>query len=147
METAAAGTPFSQRLKQRRRRRSMSPTPGSSPVPPPASSPSASMDTTNISSRIGRPYAPTDNVDVTLDYRGEILQVWRTHGRHFPFNYGDYVTKILVGSIDEKVHEADLARNRRLSDIAPEDLPPHPLLAANSHSEEEGKHASSCIIA
>lgn len=102
----------------------------------------ATLSTSEVSARVGREYSPTDNVDVTLDYRGEILQVWRTHGRHFPFNYGDYVVKLLIGSIDQRVHEADLSRGNRLSDIALEDLPPHPL-AGGAHTADEDRASAS----
>jgi len=47
-------------------------------------------------------------VDVTEDYRGEARDVWRTRGRSYRFSFGDYIVKILVGSIDRRVHDIDL---------------------------------------
>lgn len=159
LETAAATLSPRQSLSRRFRRLSRSSlnsssnnssshgggdtTPG---VPPP---PVESPSTRDIGEKLGRGYAPTDNIDVTLDYRGEILQVWRTHGRSFPFNYGDYVVKILVGSIDARVHEADLARNHRLSDVVVEDLPEHPLQKERRQQHQQAHHQqnSSCVIA
>lgn len=40
------------------------------------------------------------NVDVLDDYRSERAEVLAVQGRNFPFSYGDYVVKILMGSVD-----------------------------------------------
>ena len=47
-------------------------------------------------------------VDFTEDFRGEIRDVKSTRGRNYPFSFGDYVVKILVGSIDPSIHLIDL---------------------------------------
>lgn len=39
-------------------------------------------------------------VDVCDDYRSERDQIQRIQGRNFPFSFGDYVVKILLGSVD-----------------------------------------------
>ncbi|CAF1529468.1 unnamed protein product, partial [Adineta steineri] len=39
-------------------------------------------------------------VDVCDDYRSEREQIWQVQGRQFPFSFGDYVVKILLGSVD-----------------------------------------------
>jgi len=40
------------------------------------------------------------NVDVMDDYRAERAEVQRTRGGNFPFSFGDYIVKSLLGSID-----------------------------------------------
>jgi len=40
------------------------------------------------------------NVDVMDDYRSERLEVQRTRGGNFPFSFGDYIVKSLLGAID-----------------------------------------------
>jgi hypothetical protein len=47
-------------------------------------------------------------VDVTDDYRGELRDIQRTRGRSYRFTYGDYIVKVLIGSIDPNVHTIDL---------------------------------------
>lgn len=47
-------------------------------------------------------------VDVSEDYRGECRDVQRTRGRSYRFSFGDYIVKVLVGSIDPSVHNIDL---------------------------------------
>ena len=47
-------------------------------------------------------------VDFTEDYRGERRDVNRTRGRGYPFSFGDYIVKILIGSIDPTIHLIDL---------------------------------------
>lgn len=47
-------------------------------------------------------------VDVSEDYRGETRDVKRTRGRNYRFTFGDYLVKILVGTIDPTVHDIDL---------------------------------------
>eukprot|EP00697_Spironema_sp_BW2_P014698 gnl/Spiro4/5226_TR2636_c0_g1_i1.p1 gnl/Spiro4/5226_TR2636_c0_g1~~gnl/Spiro4/5226_TR2636_c0_g1_i1.p1 ORF type:complete len:553 (+),score=163.42 gnl/Spiro4/5226_TR2636_c0_g1_i1:128-1660(+) len=48
------------------------------------------------------------NVDVTEDYRGELVDVRRLRGPDYHFSFGDYVVKCLVGSFDPWVHQIDL---------------------------------------
>jgi len=40
------------------------------------------------------------NVDVMDDYRSERAEVYRTRGGNFPFSFGDYIVKSLLGSVD-----------------------------------------------
>jgi len=47
-------------------------------------------------------------IDVTMDYRGEMLDVQETRGKSFRFTFGDYVAKVLCGAIDPTVHNIDL---------------------------------------
>jgi hypothetical protein len=47
-------------------------------------------------------------VDVSEDYRGESRDVKRTRGNTYRFSFGDYIVKVLVGSIDPTVHDIDL---------------------------------------
>ncbi|CAF4591406.1 unnamed protein product, partial [Didymodactylos carnosus] len=39
-------------------------------------------------------------LDVCDDYRSEKLEIQNVQGKDFPFSYGDYVVKILLGSLD-----------------------------------------------
>jgi len=39
-------------------------------------------------------------VDICDDYRSELKQILAVQGKNFPFSYGDWVCKILLGSID-----------------------------------------------
>jgi len=50
-------------------------------------------------------------VDVTDDYLTELREVRRAQGRNFKFSYGDYIVKLLVGSIDQTM---DLLDEHRL---------------------------------
>ncbi|CAF3487620.1 unnamed protein product [Rotaria socialis] len=47
------------------------------------------------------------NVDVLDDYRSERAEVLAVQGKHFPFSYGDYVVKILMGSVDQWFDQLD----------------------------------------
>ncbi|CAF1280531.1 unnamed protein product [Adineta ricciae] len=46
-------------------------------------------------------------VDVCDDYRSEREEIWRVQGRQFPFSFGDYVVKILLGSVDPYFDKLD----------------------------------------
>jgi len=50
-------------------------------------------------------------VDVSEDYRGETRDVRRFRGPTYPFSYGDFIVKCLVGCIDPVVHMIDLPDN------------------------------------
>ncbi|CAF2364225.1 unnamed protein product [Rotaria sp. Silwood2] len=60
-------------------------------------------------------------VDVLDDYQSERMEVLNVQGKHFPFSYGDYVVKLLLGSIDpwfdyldeKKVKLTSLGRNQQ----------------------------------
>jgi hypothetical protein len=49
-------------------------------------------------------------VDVTDDYKTELKEVRRAQGRSFQFSYGDYIVKLLVGSIDHTLDQMDERR-------------------------------------
>jgi hypothetical protein len=40
------------------------------------------------------------NLDVIDDYRSERAEIQRIRGANFPFSFGDYIVKALLGSID-----------------------------------------------
>ena len=40
------------------------------------------------------------NLDVMDDYRSERAEIQRVRGPNFPFSFGDYIVKALLGSID-----------------------------------------------
>ncbi|CAF1564170.1 unnamed protein product, partial [Didymodactylos carnosus] len=43
-----------------------------------------------------------EHVDVVDDYRSEKAQIQRAQGSNYPFSYGDYIVKALLGSIDPR---------------------------------------------
>lgn len=43
------------------------------------------------------------NIDVTDDFKTETAKVRRYRGQDFPFTFGDYVVKVLVGAIDREI--------------------------------------------
>jgi hypothetical protein len=48
-----------------------------------------------------------DNLDVVDDYRSERKEVKAAQGSSFPFSFGDYVVKSLIGSIDPVLDNLD----------------------------------------
>jgi hypothetical protein len=46
-------------------------------------------------------------LDVVDDYRNEKLEIQTARGRQFPFSFGDYVVKCLMGSIDPQLDKSD----------------------------------------
>jgi hypothetical protein len=46
-------------------------------------------------------------LDVVDDYRNEKLEIQAARGRQFPFSFGDYVVKCLMGSIDPQLDKSD----------------------------------------
>ena len=46
-------------------------------------------------------------VDVLDDYQSERAEILAVQGKNFPFSYGDYVVKILMGSIDQWFDQLD----------------------------------------
>ena len=40
------------------------------------------------------------NLDVMDDYRSERTEIQRNRGPTFPFSFGDYIVKALLGSMD-----------------------------------------------
>lgn len=49
-------------------------------------------------------------VDATDDYKTELREIRRAQGRNFKFSYGDYIVKLLVGSIDHTMDQLDERR-------------------------------------
>lgn len=47
------------------------------------------------------------NVDVVDDYKSEREEVRRTRGHTFPFSFGDYVAKALLGAVDTQIDSLD----------------------------------------
>ncbi|CAF3790997.1 unnamed protein product [Rotaria sp. Silwood1] len=47
------------------------------------------------------------NLDVVDDYRSEKEEILACQGKSFPFSYGDYVVKILMGGIDSWFDDLD----------------------------------------
>lgn len=47
------------------------------------------------------------NLDVVDDFRNERKEIKKIKGSHFPFSFGDYVVKSLVGSIDPELDKMD----------------------------------------
>ena len=47
-------------------------------------------------------------VDVSMDYRGELVEIHRTHGFRYEFSYGSYIAKLLIGVFDPEIHRIDL---------------------------------------
>jgi hypothetical protein len=46
-------------------------------------------------------------LDVVDDYRNEKSEVLKAKGARFPFSYGDYIVKILIGSMDPELDNMD----------------------------------------
>ena len=47
------------------------------------------------------------NVDVVDDYKSEREEVRRTRGYNYPFSFGDYVAKALLGAVDPQMDSLD----------------------------------------
>ncbi|CAF3539421.1 unnamed protein product [Rotaria sp. Silwood1] len=47
------------------------------------------------------------NLDVVDDYRNEKKQILKCQGNDFPFSFGDYIVKILMGGIDKWFDDLD----------------------------------------
>ncbi|CAF1226567.1 unnamed protein product [Rotaria sordida] len=47
------------------------------------------------------------NLDVVDDYRNEKQQILKCQGNDFPFSFGDYIVKILMGGIDQWFDDLD----------------------------------------
>lgn len=47
------------------------------------------------------------NLDVVDDFRNERTEIRQVKGRNFPFSFGDYVVKSLIGSIDRELDNMD----------------------------------------
>jgi len=49
----------------------------------------------------------TAGVDISLNYRGEKKEILGMRGSRFPFSFGDYAAKVMVGSFDKKMNNLD----------------------------------------
>lgn len=49
------------------------------------------------------------NLDVVDDFRNERKEIRAVKGQSFPFSFGDYVVKSLIGSIDPEIDNMDEA--------------------------------------
>ena len=47
------------------------------------------------------------HLDVVDDFRNERDQIRKAQGKQFPFSYGDYAVKSLIGSIDQEIDNLD----------------------------------------
>ncbi|CAF1132774.1 unnamed protein product [Didymodactylos carnosus] len=47
------------------------------------------------------------NIDVVDDYVSERNEIWAVQGKKFPFSYGDYVVKLLMGAVDPWFDQLD----------------------------------------
>ena len=54
-------------------------------------------------------------VDVLDDYQSERTEILAVQGKNFPFSYGDYVVKILMGSIDRWFDQLDERKVKLIS--------------------------------
>lgn len=50
------------------------------------------------------------NLDVCDDYQSEKIEIQKIQGRNFSFSFGDYITKILLGSINSSMDKLDEVR-------------------------------------
>ncbi len=46
-------------------------------------------------------------LDVVDDYKSEMVEILKKQGQDFPFSFGDYVVKTLLGSIDREIDKLD----------------------------------------
>ena len=77
------------------------------------------------------------NLDVCDDYLSEMKEIKRVQGQGFNFTFGDYITKILLGSIDGTI---DLLDEKKINQNALND----PLIKTSSQLKQQKK--SGCII-
>jgi hypothetical protein len=54
-------------------------------------------------------------LDVVDDYRNEKAEILKAKGPRFPFSYGDYIVKTLIGSMDPELDNLDETGNRNLA--------------------------------
>ncbi|CAF0829068.1 unnamed protein product [Rotaria sordida] len=56
------------------------------------------------------------NLDVADDYKSERQEIQKVQGKNFPFSFGDYVVKVLMGAVDDWFDTLD---ERRVTGNAP----------------------------
>ena len=47
------------------------------------------------------------NVDIVDDYKSESRQIQKVQGKKFRFTHGDYIVKLMLGSIDPNIDKLD----------------------------------------
>lgn len=52
------------------------------------------------------------NLDVLDDYRNEKKEISKKRGPSYPFSYGDYVVKALIGSVDKSLDQMDEKKDK-----------------------------------
>ena len=72
-------------------------------------------------------------LDVVDDYQSERVEVLAVQGKKFPFTYGDYVVKLLMGSVDQWFDHLDERRVKKPS-------------KANISDSDRRKRKKSCTI-
>ena len=78
-------------------------------------------------------------IDVLDDYYSERAEVLAVQGKNFPFSYGDYVVKVLVGSVDQWFDNLDEKKVKLKSSAS---LPTSP----NALGRVSSGQNRSCII-
>lgn len=81
-----------------------------------------------------------ERLDVVDDYLSELREVQEKQGKHFPFSFGDYIVKLLLGSIDTQMDNLDELRRHYSPDGS---LCSSGVLHQNEHShnhEKTGHH-------
>ncbi len=80
------------------------------------------------------------NLDVCDDYLSEMKEIKRVQGQSFNFSFGDYITKILLGSIDNSI---DLLDEKKITQNQLKD----PQIKTETQTQSKGrKKRSGCII-
>jgi hypothetical protein len=46
-------------------------------------------------------------LDVVDDYKNERIEILQSKGHNYRFSYGDYIVKILIGSLDPQLDNLD----------------------------------------
>ncbi|CAF3005535.1 unnamed protein product [Rotaria sp. Silwood2] len=72
------------------------------------------------------------NLDVADDYKSERQEIQKVQGKNFPFSFGDYVVKVLMGAVDDWFDTLD---ERRVTGSGP-----------SSRRTSKNKPKSSCSI-
>ncbi|UJR15300.1 hypothetical protein I4U23_002253 [Adineta vaga] len=72
------------------------------------------------------------NLDVADDYRSERTEIHNAQGKDFPFSFGDYVVKVLMGAVDDWFDTLD---ERRVTGSGP----------PKRHGRKDKKRNTCCI--
>ena len=55
------------------------------------------------------------NLDVLVDFISERKEVREAQGPNYPFSFGDYVVKSLIGSIDPQLGNLDEKKDKKMT--------------------------------